>query len=160
MALRFQCPIYSYLDLIFMPGLTFVAMALISRGHRDTWPAMRTRRCKRTSATPTISSFPPMQDRCMHGPSGESSGRVHAVRIFIWVVHLLSTKSLNLLESLESLNGRTYYFKVHVLSPINRNPRFINQAGFQIYSASLPGNLRQDVSTRKTNILVSSTHSA
>jgi hypothetical protein len=67
-----------------------VAVAIISRGQRDTWPAMRTRRCKRTSATPRISIFLlPMQDRCVHGPSGEPSARIHAVRKFIRVVHLL-----------------------------------------------------------------------
>ena len=71
----------------------FAVVAFIGRRQLIAWPAMRTRRCKRTSATPRISSFlPPMQDRCVHGPSGNPSDRIHAVQIFIRVVHLLSTE--------------------------------------------------------------------
>ena len=58
----------------------FDVVAFIGRPQLVAWPAMRTRRCKRTSATPRISSFlPPMQDRCVHGPSGDPSDKVHEV---------------------------------------------------------------------------------
>ena len=71
----------------------FAVVSFISRRRLLAWPAMRTRRCKRTSATPRISSFlPPMQDRCVHGPSVDPSARIHALQIFIRVVHLPSTE--------------------------------------------------------------------
>ena len=83
----------------------FAVVAFIGRPQLVAWPAMRTRRCKRTSATPRISSFlPPMQDRCVHGPS--NSRRTERQ---IRVVHLLS-QSLNLLESLnEDFRASKFY---------------------------------------------------
>ena len=84
----------------------FTVVSFISRRRLLAWPAMRTRRCKRTSATPRISSFlPPMQDRCVHGPSSDPSARIHAVQIFIRVVHLPSTE--------------IYYSCVHTLPSIS-----------------------------------------
>ena len=62
----------------------FAVVSFISRRRLLAWPAMRTRRCKRTLATPRISSLlPPMHDRCVHGPSVDPSDIIHAVQIFI-----------------------------------------------------------------------------